>query len=498
MYEPDHARLAAQDPEGRLFNPDLAPARPEERRWGTYSLFSLWMNVAHNAGNYTFAAGLFLLGLSPINIVLGLLGGTLLTFLACNLSGFMGQQTGAPYPVVSRISWGTRGANVPALVRAAVGIAWYGIQTYLASIALKLLVLRFFPGLDTLTEHHFAGLDLLGWLAFLALWAIQLAIITSGMEVVRHFQGFAGPTIWIIMLALGFWMLWQANFDISWTTGGKELTSSETWYWTFATVGLALGIQSGLILNFSDFARFAPNRRSIIIGNFLGIPLNWTAFALTSVIVSAASVAVYGEAVLDPAELLERIENDYVALFGVAVFLVAMFGINIIANFVSPAFDLANVWPKHISFKRGGIIAALLAVVSMPWNLFSSPAVITYFIGGLGALLGPFFGVMAVDYFLLRRQRIALDDLYLPTEASEYHYHRGVNPLAVIAAAPAGIFSLIVALVPSLHLIAPFSWLIGAGIAAAIYYLVGRGRIPAAPATSVASVGEHVRATELP
>ncbi|MGH3585687.1 MAG: NCS1 family nucleobase:cation symporter-1 [Pseudonocardia sp.] len=478
MQEIDHARLAAQDPDGRLYNADLAPARPEDRKWGRYSLFSLWMNDAHNAGNYTFAAGLFLLGLSPVHITLGILGGCLVIFVGCCLSGYMGQQTGAPYPVVSRISWGIWGANVPALVRGIVAIAWYGVQTYLASIALKVLLLRFVPGLEGLVEVRFAGLDAVGWIAFLLLWAIQLAIVLRGMEAVRHFQGLAGPAIWLVMIALAVWMLSQSGFDISWTTGGKPISTGETWYWTFATVGLTIGTLATLMLNFSDFARYSPDRRSVTVGNFWGIPLNWTAFALTSVIVSAASVSVFGEAVLDPGELLGRIENDYVVLVGAAIFVLATIGVNIVANFVSPAFDLANVWPKRIDFTRGGSITALLALVSMPWNLYSSPEIITYFLGALGALLGPFFGVMAVDFFLLRRQRVRIEHLYLPTPESDYYYRKGVNPYAVIAFAPAAVLSLTLAVVPAFSAVAPFGWFVGTAVAAAVYFPVARGRLP--------------------
>ena len=218
----DQVALAAQDPEGKLYNEDLRPAKPEERRWNTYSLFCLWMNDAHNVGNYTFAAGLFLLGLSPIQVTLGILGGALIIFGGCCLSGFMGHDTGAPYPVVSRLSWGIWGAKFTALVRGIVAIAWYGIQTFLASIALKVLLVRFIPGMESLTQTSFLGLDLLGWIAFLLLWGIQLYIVRRGMEAVRHFQGAAGPLIWVVMIILAVWMLWQAGWQISWTRGGGD------------------------------------------------------------------------------------------------------------------------------------------------------------------------------------------------------------------------------------------------------------------------------------
>jgi NCS1 family nucleobase:cation symporter-1 len=484
METVDHAALRAQDPTGRLYNEDLAPASADSRQWSSYHLFSLWMNDAHNVGNYTFAAGLFLLGLSPVQVTLGILGGVLVIFGGCCMSGFMGQKTGAPYPVVSRITWGIWGANVPALVRGIVAIGWYGIQTFLASVALKVLLLRFIPGLAPLAHHRLLGLDYLGWLAFLILWAIQMVIVSRGMDAVRHLSGWAGPAIWAVMIALAVWMLWQAHWSISWTTGGSEtpLSTGEQWHQTLAAVGLTVGVLATLMLNFSDFARYSPSRRSVVVGNVWGLPVNWTAFALTSVIVSAASVKVYGAAVLDPAQLLERIDNDFIVLAGTVVFVLATIGVNVVANFVSASFDLSNVSPRHISFRRGGIITSILALVSMPWNLYNSPAAISYFLGGLGALLGPFFGIMVVDYFALRRERFSIRDMYLPSSASIYFYRKGINPLAVVAFIPAAIIALLLALVGTFNSVSPFGWFIGAALGAVFYLAVARGRVTILPA----------------
>ena len=487
--EVDQAALADQDPTGRLYNDDLRPAAPQERHWRTYSLFSLWMNDAHNVGNYTFAAGLFLLGLSPIQVTLGILGGVLIIFGGCVMSGFMGHDTGAPYPVVSRLSWGIWGARFTALVRGVVAIAWYGIQTFLASLALKVLLVRFIPGLDPLTEIRFLGMDVLGWIAFLLLWGIQMIIVRKGMEAVRHFQGLAGPLIWAVMIVLAIWMLWQADWTISWTQGGGDapLSTGEQWYQTFAAMGLTVGVLATLMLNFSDFARFSPSRRDVVKGNLLGLPFNWTAFALTSVVVSAASVEVFGSAVLDPAALLEEVDNELIVLVGSAVFVIATIGVNIVANFVSAAFDLSNLNPKRISFRTGGIIASLAALLSTPWNLYNSPEVIAYFLGGLGALLGPFFGIMAVDYFVYRKARFSVPDLYDPSPKSIYYYRNGLNPLAVASLVPSAIISLTLALVPVFSRVAPFGWFIGAGLGAVLYFVLARGKLvilpPDAPAT---------------
>jgi nucleobase:cation symporter-1, NCS1 family len=357
-------------------------------------------------------------------------------------------------------------------------IRWYGIQTFLASIALKVLLLHFFPGLEGLAETRVFGLDLLGWTAFLMLWAIQMVIVAKGMEAVRHFQGWAGPSIWVVMIALAVWMLSEANWNISWTQGGGDanLSTGEQVYHTIAAVGLTVGVLATLMLNFSDFARFAPSRTDVVKGNAWGLPFNWTAFALTSVIVSAASVSVYGEAVLDPAELLERVDNDIIMLLGSGVFVLATIGVNIVANFVSAAYDLSNVNPKRISFRKGGIITSVLALVSMPWNLYNNPDVIAYFLGGLGALLGPFFGILALDYFWYRKGRFSITDLYLPTPKSKYYYRNGVNPQAVTAFVPSAVIALVLALVPTFEKVAPFGWFIGAALGAIAYFIVTRGR----------------------
>jgi NCS1 family nucleobase:cation symporter-1 len=260
------------------------------------------------------------------------------------------------------------------------------------------------------------------------------------------------------MIILAVWMLWQAGWQISWTRGGGDtpLTTGEQWYQTFAAVGLTVGVLATLMLNFSDFARFSPSRTDVVKGNLLGLPFNWTAFALTSVVVSAASVEVYGEAVLDPAALLENVENEWIVLAGSVVFVLATIGVNIVANFVSAAFDLSNLNPKRISFRTGGIIASVAALLSTAWNLYNSPQVIAYFLGGLGALLGPFFGIMAVDYFLFRKSRVSIPDLYDPTGRSLYYYRNGVNMLAVKAFVPTSVIALTLALVPAFSLIAPF------------------------------------------
>lgn len=200
-------------PDPRLTNEDLAPA--DKRNWKVFDLFAMWMSDVHNLGNYTFAAGLLVLGMNVWQVFTALLVGFVLIYVGMNWMGRIGQAHGVPFPVVSRISFGVWGANIPALIRAVIAIMWYGIQTYLASVAVNVMLLAAWPGLESWTHHSFLGLDALGWVSFVSLWLIQAVIISQGMESVRKFQDFCGPAIWLVMIALAIWVLAKAGWSIS-------------------------------------------------------------------------------------------------------------------------------------------------------------------------------------------------------------------------------------------------------------------------------------------
>lgn len=111
----------------------------------------------------------------------------------------------------------------------------------------------------------------------------------------------------------------------------------------------------------------------------------------------------------------------------------ATLGINVVANFVSAAYDLSNLVPKKLDFRRAGLVAAILALVVMPWKLYSSPAVVDDFLGTLGAFLGPLFGILMTDYYLFRKQRVAIAELYRLHVHGGYSYTGGVNWRALVS-----------------------------------------------------------------
>jgi NCS1 family nucleobase:cation symporter-1 len=468
----------------RLYNADLAPA--EERNWRTYNIFALWMSDVHSIGGYTMAAGLFFLGLAAWQVLVALVVAIAVVYFLMNLTGLAGQRTGVPFPVLARISFGVFGANLAALIRAFVAIAWYGIQTWLASVAVVVLAVQLVPGLEPYTQGGFLGLSSLGWAAFLALWAMQLLVIRRGMETVRKFQDWAGPLIWVVMAALAVWVWVAAGDRLSFDLAPQQLSGPAAWHAFAAAISLTLAYFSTLLLNFCDFSRFARDPKTVVRGNFWGLPVNFLAFAIVTVVVTAGSIVLFGRAVTDPVEIVALIGNPWVTVVGAITFVIATIGINVVANFVSASYDLANVAPRWIDFKRGGLISAVLAIVVLPWQLYSSPVAVNYFLGGLGALLGPLFGIMFVDYYLVRRGKIVVDDLYRDDPEGQYYFRRGWNARALAVFAPSALITVVIALVPVFADLAPFSWPIGVVLAGALHLSLNRParRVGVVPAPS--------------
>jgi NCS1 family nucleobase:cation symporter-1 len=454
-----HESLAALDPSGRLYNEDLAPAT--ERKWTTYSFFAVWMSAIHNIGTYTFVAGLFVMGLTGWQVLAAILIGTAILFFGMNWAGKMGQQTGVPFPVMARISFGIWGANIPALIRAVIAICWYGIQTYLASMAVVVLLLRIDPDLQQWQNQSFLGLSLLGWACFILLWILQLVVITRGMEAVRRFQDWAGPIVWAVMLGMAVWLFSLAGWNIPMDLSINPLAGGDATRGVLTGAFLLVATYATMLLNYCDFTRFAKSAKSVVRGNFWGIPVNFAAFAAISITMTIGTVVAFGDAITDPALILAKVPDTFILVVGAVMFIVATIGVNVVLNFVSPAYDLANVWPKRINFKRGGIISAVLALLVMPWNLYSNPVVVNYFLGGLGAFLGPLFGIMAADYFLINRGIVNIRDLYRSDENGEFFFRKGVNPKAIGVFVPTAALAAIMALVPALGVVAAFAWPVG-------------------------------------
>lgn len=461
-----------------LYNEDLAPAKV--RNWGAFSIFNVWTSDVHSLWGYYLAASLFLLCGNFVDFIIAIGIGSLVIYLLMELVGNAGVRTGVPYPVLARSSFGVWGANVPALVRAIVACFWYGAQTAAASGAIVALLTRNGAIMDFQKTSHFLGHSTLEVICFVVIWALQLLVIQRGMETVRKFQDWAGPAVWIMMLVLAIALVIKGGLSfggdiphdvlldktkdagVPGTPGSfaSLLAVAATWVTYFAA----------LYLNFCDFSRYAPNEKAVRKGNIWGLPVNLILFTLVAGVTTTAAFKVYGEVLLHPDQISAKFDSWFLALLAAVTFAVATLGINVVANFVSPAFDFANVFPRRITFKRGGYIAALIALVLYPFAPWEGSA--ASFVGVIGATMGPIFGVIMVDYYLIRKGVVDVDALY--QEHGQYRFQGGWNIPAFAAAIIGALFS---SIFPNFTHFLPdwwgtYGWFFGVGIAGAVYYAI--------------------------
>jgi NCS1 family nucleobase:cation symporter-1 len=462
----------------RLTNEDLAPLK--KQTWGQYNIFAFWMSDVHSVGGYITAGSLFALGLSSWQVLVALLVGICIVQFFCNLVAKPSQVTGTPYPVICRASFGVLGANIPAVIRGLIAVAWYGIQTYLASAAFMVVALHFFPQwapYADVSQHGFAGLSTLGWVAFMVMWVLQAFVFWHGMESIRRFIDWAGPAVYVVMGVLCGWLVWKAGWsNINMNLGGIKFEGWDALPVMLSAIALVVSYFSGPMLNFGDFSRYSKSFDAVKKGNFWGLPVNFLFFSLLTVVTTAATLPVFGELITDPVHTVSRIDSTTAVVLGALTFMVATIGINIVANFVSPAFDFSNVAPQHISWRTGGMIAAVGSVFITPWNLYNNPEVIHYTLDVLGAFIGPLFGILIADYYLVRGQRVKVDDLYSMSPRGEYWYRNGYNRRAIAALVPAALVPMLCVFIPAWRPAANYAWFIGMGLGFVFYALLNAKR----------------------
>ncbi|MCL1077460.1 NCS1 family nucleobase:cation symporter-1 [Parashewanella spongiae] len=435
----------------RLYNEDLAPISGKQRQsWNWYNIFAFWMADIHSVGGYIFAASLFTLGMEPWLVFVGLITSVVVVMKLTNLMAKPSQKSGIPFPVVCRLAFGVLGANIPAMIRGIVATVWYGIQTYLASVSLQIMLLHVAPQLSKYTEGTlFAGLHSLGWMCFIVIWLLQMILFWRGIETIKRFVDFAGPAVYAVMLLLVYWIVTQAGWEnIDFNLASKNLSAGQQCWQLVISVSLVVSYFLPVILNFGDFARYATSFRDILKGNLLGILVNFVFFSVITVVITAGTIPVFGQLILDPLETVARIDSFTAVLFGALTFITATLGINIVANFVSSAFDFSNLQPNRLNLKTAGMITALLSACVTPWNLFNNPQIIHYTIDLLAAFMGPVLGIVITDFYLIKKQRIVIAELYHCEQDGKYWYFHGFNRTAILSLSIAALISILFVLLP--------------------------------------------------
>jgi NCS1 family nucleobase:cation symporter-1 len=470
--------------DSRLYNDDLAPVPPSARKWGLGSIAALWISMAACIPTYMLASGLIGSGMNWSQAVATIFLGNVIVVVPMILNAHAGTRYGIPFPVFCRASFGTTGANTPALLRALVACGWFGIQTWIGGDAIFKILAVFFPSLATGTALPVLGISPAHFACFLLFWGVNMWVIWRGIDTIRVLLNLKAP----LLIVLGLLLLWWA-----WSAAGGfgpilsqpsafdagQPKAGQFWAIFFPSLTGMIGFWATLSLNIPDFSRYAKSQRDQILGQALGLPATMALYSFIGVAVTSATTIIYGKTIWDPVDVLTRFTNPLVLIGALFALCLATLATNIAANVVSPANDFAQLAPKKISFRLGGLITGLIGIVMMPWKLVADPSgyIFTWLIG-YSALLGPIGGVMIADYFVYRKKQLDVPALYAAD--GPYRYTNGTSWVAVAALLAGTLPSLpgflanvklvdAASVAPLFHTIYGIAWLAGFAIAFVVY-----------------------------
>ena len=485
-----------------LWSPDLAPVPASERTWTTYNFAALWMGMAHCIPTYLLAGGLVAQGMNWWQALLTIGLGNLIVLVPILLNAHPGTKYGIPFPVLARASFGTIGANVPAIARAIVACGWFGIQTYLGGEAMRVFLVAVSPEFATLGgEATVLGLAVPSAICFGFFWLVNIGIILVGMDALKHFENWAAPLLMAMALWLLVWLVMRAG-DLGPTFRDASKFDSLGAFWKVFVPSLTgmIGFWATLSLNIPDFTRYGKGQREQAWGQALGLPTTMIAFSAMAVVITSASQSllkgVPPAELWDPMKVLSfvtspsappgmdapiiasdaaRLLTALLALVGVAA---ATISTNIAANIVSPANDFANIAPRFISFRIGAVITGVIGIVIMPWRLLASADTYIFeWLVGYSALLGPIAGIMIADYWILRRRELDVADLYrLDGRYGRVSWAAMVALLVGVAPNVPGFLAAVkvMEVAPAWSTLYPYAWFTGFAISAVAYLVLRR------------------------
>jgi NCS1 family nucleobase:cation symporter-1 len=416
-----------------LYSEDLAPVGQEKRTWNTWNYAALWISMSLCIPTYMLASSLIGGGMNWWQAIGTIFLGNTIVLVPMILNGRAGAKYGIPFPVFARASFGTSGANIPAMLRAIVACGWFGIQTWIGGFALYQMLHLWIPALGALPRlPRFLGLETGPAICFILFWLLNMAVVWLGVDSIRKLLVFKAFFLPLAALALLYWAISHVHGGLGPVLAQPAKFHDSAAFWAFFIPGLTgmVGFWATLSLNIPDFTRYAVSQSAQVKGQALGLPASMTLFAFIGVVVTSATTIIYGTTIWDPVVLAGRFDSKILVSIAMIAVAISTLATNIAANIVSPANDFANLAPAKINFRTGGLITGVAGILILPWKLIADPSgyIFTWLVG-YSSLLGPVGGILIVDYYFIRRQQLSLKDLYDPNGA--YRFSRGFNGRAV-------------------------------------------------------------------
>ena len=456
------------------YNDDIAPTKASQRTWSRWNVAALWVCMAICVPTYTLGGVLTsYFGLSVGEALWTILIANIVVLIPLTLNAFPGTRYGIPCPVVLRASFGIIGSNVPSLIRAVVACGWFGIQTLFGGIAIHLLLSAIFPAWASLGGTG----EVIGFFIF---WVANVAVVIRGSESIKLLEALAAPLLLIVAIGLVVWAVPKVSMSELLSVPANRPQDAAFAPYFMAALTAMVGFWATLSLNIPDFSRYARSQRSQVIGQIIGLPLTMLLFAGLGVVLTAASMELFGETISDPINLIGKINSPFWVVLSMLMIILATISTNTAANIVSPTNVFQNVAPKYINENKGVILTGIIGIVLMSWELLkklgwldtdvSVESLYSNWLIGYSSLLGPIAGIMVVDYFLVKNQ--SYDVLALYQDNAGYP---AWNISGLVAFAIPVVLTGLALKIPILSWFYTYGWFTGSILGGLIYYIVAKG-----------------------
>lgn len=428
-----------------LHNDDLSPVLKQKRTFSTFDTASLWVGLVVCVPAWQLVSSLMGIGnLSAFIALLLVFVANLFVVWPIVLQANAGVKYGIPFVVHARSSFGVKGANVAGLSRGFIASAWFGIQTVVGANCLRSLAIDF--GVASSVSPY------LGGICYGIFWLAQAYVVWNDVESIKTIEKLAAPILLFLTLLLFIFTCVSSGGVVqsvlsafATNNGGSNISSNSigsfSWKTFFQAATASASFWATMICNVSDFSRFSKSRESFEKASF-AMPLAMAVFAFASIVVTSSAAHILNTSsnlITDPMVVTSLLSTHFnwgkiASVLAAIGILTATLSTNIAANILAPANAIQNLAPSKLSFRSSAILSMILGTLCLPWKLTSDAnSYIFVWLTGYGAFLAPILGIMLCDYFLIRNQKLVLEDLYSADKNSSYYFTNGVNYKAMLA-----------------------------------------------------------------
>ena len=475
-----------------LSNWDLVTVNPNYKTWDWKDIFCFWgVNVQSIIGFSLIASLYTIYSLNTFVVFFGTILGSLLVYLFSNLIGKPSQKFGLPFAVLLRSSLGFRGAKFFGLIRSIVGIFMFGIQTYFLSKAIGYLIRILIFSIDNsaLDQEIFLtfllGLNIIDWISFILVIIFQALMFSVGIQFNKKLINISAVIVYTGMI-LFFFSIFLS--DVKVTTKAfidilnyKNFIDINNIAPLLTVAGTIFAYFSIIIISFGDFSRYVKDEENLKKGN-LSLILNLIIFSFFAVFIVIGSDAFLNQKFEDinriftnPTDIIGKFDNLQITTIVLFFIIVGSASTNLVANFIPSQYSLINFMPNSLTLKSASYTISIIGfVIGIFWLTFLSQIGILSLIDTFGSFFGPIFGVIIIDYYLIKESNLSNKDLYSQESKSIYYYSNGWHIKAIYSLTLGFIFSASTIWNVNLMFLQSYAWIIGAIISSLTYYSLAK------------------------